>query len=395
MGLIFSRKRALTNKDILESLDNDIKQLTEFRRRNIYQEKSFIIYLLIVSFLFYIVGALIFYVYYRPNNWLEYGLYSIPLVLFPIIIYFIKKLLNMYFTHKKAQYDLDLSSLQEEKRKILNDVMESETFNVARELLQRYDPHNPFLRATRNGRSQDTTPQRRENGELRQRRQQQQQQAQTPRHPALRQQPHPPIMTSQTVPRPTRSSQPRIALPPSQPLPSPNDEAPFRLPQPPAVTTQFPPHHTTQFIPPGMCLGPAPGPPQPSPILPRDRTNLDKMVEYLVGDGPNNRYALVCSECHSHNGMALKDEFGYMSFRCAYCFTLNPARRVKPVLQRPPGNSATGVTTETTESVSSATNQSDITSSGQDERSDMVTETEPAEVEGHTNPPHDHMTDEQ
>ena len=44
----------------------------------------------------------------------------------------------------------------------LNDVMESETFNVARELLQRYDPHNPFLRATRNGRSQDTTPQRRE-----------------------------------------------------------------------------------------------------------------------------------------------------------------------------------------------------------------------------------------
>ena len=137
---------------------------------------------------------------------------------------------------------------------------------------------------------------------MRQRRQQQQQQAQTPRHPALRQQPHPPIMTSQTVPRPTRSSQPRIALPPSQPLPSPNDEgiiilwfycisifqlkfftAPFRLPQPPAVTTQFPPHHTTQFIPPGMCLGPAPGPPQPSPILPRDRTNLDKVQQFISG----------------------------------------------------------------------------------------------------------------
>ena len=52
-------------------------------------------------------------------------------------------------------------------------------------------------------------------------------------------------------------------------------------------------------------------------------------MEYLVGDGPNNRYALICCECHSHNGMALRDEFEYISFRCAYCFHLNPARRKK------------------------------------------------------------------
>ena len=35
-------------------------------------------------------------------------------------------------------------------------------------------------------------------------------------------------------------------------------------------------------------------------------------MEYLVGDGPNNRYALICSQCHSHNGMALKEEFEYI-----------------------------------------------------------------------------------
>jgi hypothetical protein len=56
------------------------------------------------------------------------------------------------------------------------------------------------------------------------------------------------------------------------------------------------------------------------------------MVEYLVGDGPNNRYALVCSQCHSHNGMALRDEFEYLSFRCAYCYQLNPAKKKKPTL---------------------------------------------------------------
>lgn len=58
-------------------------------------------------------------------------------------------------------------------------------------------------------------------------------------------------------------------------------------------------------------------------------------MEYLVGDGPNNRYALVCQKCHSHNGMALRDEFEYLSFRCAYCFELNPARKKKPSLKTP------------------------------------------------------------
>ena len=56
----------------------------------------------------------------------------------------------------------------------------------------------------------------------------------------------------------------------------------------------------------------APGPPLPRPVLPRDRGYMDRVVEYLVGDGPNNRYALICRQCQSHNGMALKEEFEYI-----------------------------------------------------------------------------------
>jgi hypothetical protein len=37
-----------------------------------------------------------------------------------------------------------------------------------------------------------------------------------------------------------------------------------------------------------------------------------QVVEYLVGDGPSNRYALICKQCYSHNGMALKEEFEYV-----------------------------------------------------------------------------------
>lgn len=93
---------------------------------------------------------------------------------------------------------------------------------------------------------------------------------------------------------------------------------------------------------PGRLLSPRPGglyppgPPLARPILPRERGTVDRVVEYLVGDGPQNRYALICKQCFSHNGMALKEEFEYLAFRCAYCYFLNPARRTRPQAPRLP-----------------------------------------------------------
>uniref|UniRef100_A0A183AYM7 Endoplasmic reticulum junction formation protein lunapark n=1 Tax=Echinostoma caproni TaxID=27848 RepID=A0A183AYM7_9TREM len=48
------------------------------------------------------------------------------------------------------------------------------------------------------------------------------------------------------------------------------------------------------------------------PILPRERTVVDRLIDALVGDGPDRRYALICQECSSHNGMALQEEFEYL-----------------------------------------------------------------------------------
>ena len=62
-----------------------------------------------------------------------------------------------------------------------------------------------------------------------------------------------------------------------------------------------------------MCVaGPRAGAPLPRPVLPRERGIMDRMLDYLVGDGPANRYALICIQCQSHNGMALKEEFEYL-----------------------------------------------------------------------------------
>jgi hypothetical protein len=73
-------------------------------------------------------------------------------------------------------------------------------------------------------------------------------------------------------------------------------------------------HDTTVYYSKHVFLAP-PGPPLPRPVMPRDRGYMDRVVEYLVGDGPNNRYALICRQCQSHNGMALKEEFEYIGNR--------------------------------------------------------------------------------
>lgn len=99
------------------------------------------------------------------------------------------------------------------------------------------------------------------------------------------------------------------------------------------------------------------GSPLPRPVLPQHRTIFDRLVDYLVGDGPSNRYALICRQCEFHNGMALKEEFEYfgkqevlsqnsfknmsvingsirniffIAYRCCYCGFWNPARKQKP-----------------------------------------------------------------
>ena len=51
----------------------------------------------------------------------------------------------------------------------------------------------------------------------------------------------------------------------------------------------------------------------PRSVLPKDRGAMEKLIDFVVGDGPQNRYALICNICKSHNGMALPEEFEYLS----------------------------------------------------------------------------------
>uniref|UniRef100_A0A183TAS7 Endoplasmic reticulum junction formation protein lunapark n=1 Tax=Schistocephalus solidus TaxID=70667 RepID=A0A183TAS7_SCHSO len=65
-------------------------------------------------------------------------------------------------------------------------------------------------------------------------------------------------------------------------------------------------------VPPQLPPTPINVPLRHRPILPRERSVLDKVLDALVGDGPDRRYALICCRCASHNGMALAEEFEFL-----------------------------------------------------------------------------------
>lgn len=93
----------------------------------------------------------------------------------------------------------------------------------------------------------------------------------------------------------------------------------------------------------------------PYPIIDSTQKSVvDKMVDYLIGDGPSNRFAMICQQCFKHNGMkelhksfypiiffiylgmALQEEYEFAAFRCAFCNFFNPAKKCRPTAPRLP-----------------------------------------------------------
>ncbi|KAM6349342.1 endoplasmic reticulum junction formation protein lunapark isoform 6-T12 [Alca torda] len=231
--------------EVLEKIDKEIQTLEEFREKNQRLQKLWVGRLLLYSSVLYLITCLIVYLWCLPDEWTARLIMTLPFFAFPLIIWFIRTLLIFFFSKRTERNNDALEDLKSQKKKILEEVMEKETYKTAKLILDRFDPESSAKEAD--------------------------------------------------VPSAGTSATPR----------------------------------------PGQGLHP-PGPPLARPILPRERGVVDRVIEYLVGDGPQNRYALICQQCFSHNGMALKEEFEYIAFRCAYCFFLNPARKTRPRAPRLP-----------------------------------------------------------
>ncbi|XP_046403354.1 endoplasmic reticulum junction formation protein lunapark-B isoform X3 [Ischnura elegans] len=353
MGAIFSRKKKKSTKERLEQLEKDIRKIEEFRQHTEQKRKRTAGKLLLYGIPIYGLVALGIYFYEFPRTFLGKILAVTPLLILPILFILLRRFLTWYFRRQLTHNEEKLSELYAEKKKILEDVMETETYKVAKEILEKFAPDQLRNKESQNG-NQSRSFVQNVSG--------------TPG-------PVTPDGLRRRVVNPNQAMQPTPMQPGARPMGqrvSPPGAGAgrggqVRTPMPPS----FPPINGQQGFGRGgvMMRGP-PGPPMPRPIPPYERSFLDRMVEYLVGDGPNNRFALICQQCESHNGMALREEFEYLSFRCCYCYHWNPARKQRPHAPRlptlPPPGSPSARNKDAEESGSEEEGSEESSSDGQE-----------------------------
>jgi len=218
------------------------------------------------SALLYGLISILYYFGILSYKILENNYIMAVLAAYPIMALYYYKLDVWYYNRKIVAYKKKLIQLRSEKKKILDEVMEKETFKVAKEILEKYAPHQLHSMTSQHYINQKALP--------------------------------------YTNNRPQFVSYAR-----------PVNRA-SNMGKPPAIMSSE--------VKPRLAL--------PRPVLSRDRSIFDRLADIVLGDGPQNRYALICRTCGSHNGMARKEEFDFLAYRCAYCSQWNPSLKPKPQL---------------------------------------------------------------
>ncbi|XP_061143451.1 endoplasmic reticulum junction formation protein lunapark-A [Syngnathus typhle] len=317
MGAAISRWKAKPSTvEILEGLDKDIHLYEEHGEKYQRQLKFWLGRLLMYSAVLYLITCAVVYCWYLPEQLMGRFILALPFVIFPLLVWLLRKLLIIIFSRRFEKNNEKLETLKVQKKKILAEVMETETYKNAKMILERFDPDSKRrieLESTPLG--PQMTP--KAGQELRQRNV-------IPKTPAA------------VNPASGVAGRPPLSSGPGRSSHSAPGGPPERFLSAAAAQESLMRKTMTPGTPaPGFGMHP-PGPPLARPVLPRNRGAMDRVLEYLVGDGPQNRFALICQQCVSHNGMALKEEFEYVAFRCAYCYFLNPARKSRPQAPRLP-----------------------------------------------------------
>ncbi|XP_061827570.1 endoplasmic reticulum junction formation protein lunapark-A isoform X1 [Nerophis lumbriciformis] len=318
MGAVISRWRAKpTTVEILEGIDKDILLHEEHGEKYQRQLKIWLGRLLLYSVLLYLITCIVVYCWYLPEQLMGRLILSLPFVIFPSLVWLLRKLLIVIFSRRTENNNKKLGNLKEQKKKIIEEVMETETYKNAKMILERFDPDSTKkmeLDLTPLGPQMTHKP-----GQVLRQRNVVSKTPEMVEHPGVVVA-RPPLAGGPTYPG--RSSRSAPGGPPERNLSAiAAQQTLLRKPVTPGTPA------------PGFGMHP-PGPPLARPVLPRQRGVMERVVEYIVGDGPQNRFALICQQCLSHNGMALKEEFEYVAFRCAYCYFLNPARKTRPQAPR-------------------------------------------------------------
>ncbi|KAF9424157.1 hypothetical protein BGZ94_008075 [Podila epigama] len=316
MGASFSRFRQNDDSNyekILSDLDEKIKK-AELRLSIItLREKQMLSRWLLYSVLawFGYIGFFGLYLhdrlYEETQKWAV--AFSIIILCLPIIVTG-QFVISRWYKRKKSNEESQLGLLRADQRLKVEELKKKTAYYSTKTLLERYDPSSQ-----RSGRpmsvGQDGRPLNMHPGQQ-QGQQQRQQQGQRMGDAGLRHRgpiavgPNGPQGVSSTVPQDPRAPQQFASdnQTPNQP-----SLQQHRLQQ----QQQYQHQHPYQ---------------QQHPTGPVQKAWYDKIVDVLVGDeGPESRYALICSKCFIHNGLVLPQEIDDYQFVCKNCNFMNPSKK--------------------------------------------------------------------
>ncbi|KAL7737275.1 hypothetical protein ACLKA6_012898 [Drosophila palustris] len=294
MGFVLSKfRKEKSTTTVLEELQ---VQIQELEKNVIYtqdRKRRFVTNFVGFTIGVYIVGFALWYFFYFPPTMQERIMYLVPLLLFPVLIVFLRQMFTWYFQRKLNKNGDKLKQLKEKKSKLLEQVMNKETYKVAVTLLERFGDkqQNRIL-----GISGQARP--------------------TPSSTGLNR-----SATASTLQRTPQALSPYTSVYRNMnnnlnsSIVAPNLQVTASTPQ---VREMQQLRRRTPF-----------------PIVDESsRSALDRIVDFIVGDSPQNRFGMICKECHKHNGMLPMEDYEYTTFHCAFCGTLNPARKERPVAPR-------------------------------------------------------------
>lgn len=324
MGIALSLFRGKpSTRDTLERIEQEIQNIEEKRWDRIKREKLAVQIFSFIPMTILIANVCLL-LYPSEATWRDKFIYSVPIAIFNLILWSCKRFIQWYSHWSQDNEEARLRKLQKEKKRILEKVCENESYKVASELLEKYDPKQLRYRekaVERNISPLNNSLSRIKASPIR------------PASPSQQSRIQQNLMTTllnQSVNLPTPHNLSIVAPPPPPPTPAAKlqlKKSKLNTTSNNLLNTSLPNHNVAASSVQGRPV---------RPILSKDRGMLEKLVDWVVADGPDNRFALICRHCYGHNGMSLAEEFETINFRCCYCYNLNSAStRPKPTPDQP------------------------------------------------------------
>ncbi len=143
MWLIIQRKKS--TRDLLEKIRDEIAEIEEFKQDTQAWHKKLIGGLFAYFSLLYLVSALVAYFkYFNDPAWSDVRSQiqlMAPFIVAPFLFISFKRVLTWWYHRKIKKNEVQLDTLKKQKAKILEEVMETETYKVAKELLDEFSTH--------------------------------------------------------------------------------------------------------------------------------------------------------------------------------------------------------------------------------------------------------------